>query len=216
MTPFDIAETDRLLTTTRTVRRRLDFHRPVDADVVVDCLRLALHAPNASNHQDWKWIVVTDADLRRQIGEEYRRLVVPPVEAQRALKVTEGDDAEVRILDATLYLAERMGEVPVMVIPCLDFKPGPSVPFVWTASMMASIYPAVWSFQLALRSRGLGSVLTTAHLLDDSLVGKLLEIPDHYTQTCLIPVAYTIGTDFRPAPRRQVAEVIEWNGFAKS
>lgn len=216
MAPFDTAETDRLLTTTRTVRRRLDFDRPVDAEVVVECLRLALHAPNASNHQDWKWIVVTDADLRRQIGEEYRRLVVPPVQAQRASKLEEGDAAEVRILDATLYLAERMAEIPVMVIPCLDFKPGPSLPFVWTASMMASIYPAVWSFQLALRSRGLGSVLTTAHLLDDTLVGKLLAIPGNYTQTCMIPVAYTLGTDFRPAPRRQVSEVIEWNGFVGS
>jgi nitroreductase len=215
VTLFDKAETDRLLTTTRSVRRRLEFARPVEPEVVVDCLRLALHAPNASNHQDWKWIVVTDADLRRRIGEDYRRLVVPPVEAQRALKMEEGDAAEVRILDATLYLAERMGEIPLMVIPCLDFKPGPGLPFVWTASMLASIYPAVWSFQLALRSRGLGSVLTTAHLLDDSLVGKLLDIPDNYTQTCLIPVAYTLGTDFRPAPRRPVSEVIEWNGFAR-
>jgi nitroreductase len=215
LTPFDTAETDRLLTTTRSVRRRLDFDRPVEAEIVVECLRLALHAPNASNHQDWKWIVVTDAGLRGRIGEEYRRLVVPPVEAQRAIKVAEGDTGEVRILDATLYLAERMAEVPVMIIPCLDFKPGPSLPFVWTASMLASIYPAVWSFQLALRSRGLGSVLTTAHLLDDSLVGKLLEIPDNYTQTCLIPVAYTKGTDFRPAARRPVSDVIEWNRFAK-
>jgi nitroreductase len=104
----------------------------------------------------------------------------------------------------------------VMVIPCLDFRPGPSLPFVWTASMMASIYPAVWSFQLALRSRGLGSVLTTAHLLDDTVIGKLLEIPDDYTQTCMIPIAYTLGTDFRPAPRRPVSEVIEWNRFAVS
>jgi nitroreductase len=210
---FDLAEADRLLTTTKSVRRRLDFDRPVETEVVVDCLRLAVHAPNASNHQDWRWIVVTDADLRRQIGDDYRRVVVPPVEAQRSLKIAEGDDAEVRILDATLYLAERMGEVPVMVIPCLEFEPGPALPFVWTASMLASIYPAVWSFQLALRSRGLGSVLTTAHLLDDSLAGKLLEIPDGYTQTCLIPVAYTVGTDFRPAARRPVAEVIGWNRF---
>jgi nitroreductase len=213
MTLFDTAETDRLLTTTRTVRRRLDFDRPVDAELVVECLRLAMQAPNASNHQDWKWIVVTDADLRRQIGEEYRRLVVPPVQVQRAQKLEEGDTAEVRILDATLYLAERMGEIPVMVIPCLDFTAGPSTPFVWTASMMASIYPAVWSFQLALRSRGLGSVLTTAHLLDDSGVRALLEIPDNYTQTCLIPVAHTLGTDFRPASRRPLSEVIEWDRF---
>jgi nitroreductase len=216
MAPFDLAQTDRLLSTTRAVRRRLDFERPVETDVVVDCIRLATYAPNSTNHQDWRWIVVTDADLRRRIGEEYRRLVVPPVEQQRARKAEEGDVAEVRILDATLYLAERMPEVPVMVVPCLEFSPGPSLPFVWTASMLASIYPAVWSFQLALRSRGLGSVLTTAHLLDDTVVQKVLEIPDGYTQTCLIPVAYTRGTDFTPAPRRPVEDVVRWDGWRAS
>jgi nitroreductase len=211
--PFDLVQTDRLLTTTRAVRRRLDFERPVEIGVVLDCLRLATHAPNASNHQDWKWIVVTDRDLRRQIGEEYRRLVVPLVEAQRARAAETGDRAEVRILDATLYLAGHMAEVPVMVIPCIEFTPGPSVPFVWTASMLASIYPAVWSFELALRSRGLGSVLTTALLLDDAAIRKVLAIPDNYTHTCLIPVAHTQGGDFRPARRRPLQEVVVRDGW---
>ena len=214
MASFDLNEIDRLLNTTRAVRRRLDFARPVASELVLDCLRLAMQAPNASNHQDWRWVVVTDADLRRAVGEEYRRLVVPPVEAQRQAAVDHGDDGEVRILDATLYLAERMGEVPVMVIPCLRFQPGPAIPFVWTASMMASIYPAVWSFQLALRSRGLGSVLTTAHLIDASRVQELIGIPSAFVQTCLIPIAHTIGDDFRPARRRPPEETVVWNHWA--
>ncbi len=213
MSAFDLEQTDRLLTTTRAVRRRLDFGRPVERAVVLECLRLATHAPNASNHQDWKWLVLSDGDLRRQVGEEYRRLVVPPVEQQRAHAAEAGDTAEVRILDATLHLAHHMPDVPVMVIPCLRFVPEPGLPFVWTASMLASIYPAVWSFQLALRSRGLGSVLTTAHLLDPAATQKLLGIPDDYTQTCLVPIAYTTGGDFGPAPRRPVEEVVAWDGW---
>jgi len=214
MPTFDLSETDRLLSTTRSVRRRLDLARPVDDDVVLDCLRLAIQAPNASNHQDWRWVVITDPALRKAVGQEYRRQVVPPVEAQREGAIAAGDDGEVRILDATLYLAEHMGEVPVMVIPCLQFQPGPAIPFVWTASMLASIYPAVWSFQLALRSRGLGSVLTTAHLIDPGPVQELLGIPADHVQTCLIPVAYTMGGDFQPARRRPIGEIVTWNGWA--
>ena len=214
MVPFDRREIDRLLTTTRAVRRRLDLERPVGEDVLRECIGLATHAPNASNQQAWKWVVVLDRDLRRQVGEEYRRIIVPPVEALRKQKLLAGDEAGVRISDSVLYLAEHMGEVPAQVILCFDFRVDASTPLAFTARMFASVYPAVWSFQLALRSRGLGSVLTTAHLLDDAPLGRLLRIPSHYTQTCLIPVAYTRGTHFEPAPRLPVEGVIEWNGWS--
>jgi nitroreductase len=212
--PFDLEEIDRLLTTTRAVRRRLDLKRAVADDVLRDCIRLATHAPNASNQQTWRWLVVTDRDLRRQVGEEYRRIIVPPVEAMRRQKAEAGDTAGVRISDSVLYLAEHMGEVPALVIPCFEFRADASTHLAFTARMFASVYPAVWSFQLALRSRGLGSVLTTAHLLDDAPLQRLLRIPPHYTQTCLIPVAYTVGADFGPARRLPVEEVIGWNGWS--
>ena len=214
--PFDLGEVDRLLTTTRAVRRRLDLQRPVEEEVIRECIRLACHAPNASNYQTWRWIVVTDPELRRRVGEEYRRVLVPAVTPMRKQKEDAGETAGVRISDSVLYLAEHMGDVPVLVIPCYEFNRAQVGELAWTSRMFASVYPAVWSFQLALRSRGLGSVLTTAHLLDDSRIQRLLGIPPTHQQTCLIPVAYTTGGDFGPAPRAPVDEVIGWNGYERA
>ena len=213
MAAFDLEEIDRLLTTTRAVRRRLDLAQPVGTDVLRECIGLATQAPNASNQQSWKWVVITDPEMRRKVGDEYRRIIVPPVEALRKQKLAAHDEVGVRISDSVLFLAERMGQVPAQVIPCFDFRVEASTHLAFTARMFASIYPAVWSFQLALRSRGLGSVLTTAHLLDDAPLQRLLGIPPRYTQTCLIPVAHTVGSHFEPARRRPVEEVIEWNGW---
>jgi len=208
---FDLEQTDRLLTTTRAVRKRLDFEHPVDPAIVRDCIRLACHAPNASNLQEWRWIVVTDPELRRAIGDEYRRILLPLLRDIADERTAQRDAAGLRITAATTFLAEHLGEAPVLVIPCFEFRVEADTHLAWTARMFASMYPAVWSFQLALRSRGLGSTLTTAHLLDDSRIQALLEIPDSYTQTCLLPVAHTLGDDFKPAPRRPVDEIIGWN-----
>jgi nitroreductase len=210
---FDLTEIDRLLTTTKSVRRRLDLSRPVERDVVLECIRLASYAPNASNAQEWRWIVVDDPELRRQVGACYRRVTVPPVTAMLNAKLAAGDEAGARISRSILYLADHMGEVPVLVVPCFHFRPDLSTPLPQISRMFGSTYPAVWSFQLALRSRGLGSVLTTAHTLDEEAMGAVLGIPADWTQTCLIPVAYTDTTDFRPSPRRPVQEAIGWNGW---
>ena len=222
MTAFDTAETDRLLSTTKSVRRRLDLERPVPRDVVVECLRLAAYAPNASNAQEWRWVVVDDPDLRRAVGEQYRRTTEPVVSTILEAKQAAGDDAGARISSSILYLAEHMAEVPVIVLPCYDVDAaaaryggwiGPSAaPSKMESGMYASIYPAVWSFQLALRSRGLGSVLTTAHQSDQPAMANILGIPATWDQTCLIPVAYTTGGDFSPSPRGPVEDSIVWNG----
>jgi nitroreductase len=221
MKPFDRDETERLLTTTKAVRRRLDLTRPVGREVIVDCIRLAAYAPNASNGQEWKWIVVDDPDLRRRCGEQYRRLTVPPVTRMLESKLAEGDEAGARISRSIIYLAEHMGEVPALVFPCYDVGAADGRyrrllhraddDGAMTSAMYASIYPAVWSFQLALRSRGLGSVLTTAHQGDQAAMADILGIPGTWDQTCMIPVAYTTGDDFRPSPRRPVAETVIWN-----
>jgi len=213
---FDLEQVERLLTTTKAVRRRLDLSRPVEDDVIRDCIRLACHAPNASNYQTWRWIVVTDPELRGRIGDEYRRILRPAVTPMRVQKEAAGEVAGVRISDSVLYLADHMGEVPALVIPCYEFDRSQVADLAWTSRMFASVYPAVWSFQLALRSRGLGSVLTTAHLLDDGPIQELLGIPATYQQTCIIPVAYTVGTDFRTSPRLPVDEVISWNGYSRA
>jgi nitroreductase len=223
-----LSEIDHLLTTTKAVRRRLDLHRPVSREVVAECIRLACYAPNASNAQDWRWVVVDDPEQRALVGAHYRALVEPPVSQMLATKLSLGDEAGARISRSILYLAEHMAEVPVLVIPCYDviaaesrYQQLISDPALqqaavggtheMTSGMYASILPAVWSFQLALRSRGLGSVLTTAHQSDQAGMAEILNIPLGWTQTALIPVAYTTGGDFTPAPRKPVEDVIVWN-----
>jgi nitroreductase len=221
MESFDLDTVDRLLTTTKAVRRRLDLTRPVERELVLECIRLASYAPNASNGQDWKWVVIDDPTVRRRCGEQYRKLLVPSVSTMLRSKLAEGDEAGARISRSIIYLAEHMAEVPVLVFPCHDVEAADdryrrlldpaSGTGAMTPAMYASIYPAVWSFQLALRSRGLGSVLTTAHQGDQPAMAAILGIPASWDQTCMIPVAYTTGDDFTPSPRRPVTEIVYWN-----
>jgi nitroreductase len=221
--PFDLDQVDRLLTTTKAVRRRLDLDRPVDRETVVDCIRLASYAPNASNAQEWHWVVVDDPALRAGVGEQYRECTVPVVSQMLAVKEAAGDEAGARISRSIIHLGEHMAEVPMIVIPCYDLAAasarygrliGPERETgEMEPGMYASIYPAVWSFLLALRSRGLGSALTTAHQSDQPAMAEILGIPPTWEQTALIPVAHTTGGDFVPSPRAPVADSIVWNGY---
>ena len=224
MKPFDLESVDRLLTTTRAVRKRLDLSRPVAREVVVECVRLACHAPNASNAQEWRWVIVDDPQQRRRIADVYRAMLIPRVSQMLDAKLAAGDQPGARISGSILYLADHMHEVPILVVPCYDVPaalrrydrliadPGPhGLSTQMDSGMFASILPAVWSFQLALRSRGLGSALTTAHQLDQRRMAEVLGIPSDWFQIALIPVAWTLGDDFGPPPRRPVEEVIVWN-----
>jgi nitroreductase len=207
MDGMDRATVDELLTTTRSVRKRLDLSRPVGRDVILECIRLAMQAPTASNAQDWRWLVITDADKRAAIAEIYRGIGVEYL-AQAA--ATESDPQTRRVYRSALSLSETLGQVPVHVIPCLA-NPIDNSNLLAAASAWASIIPAGWSFLLALRSRGLGSVWTTMHLAKEQEVAELLGIPATVTQAALFPVAYTIGTDFRPASRPPAETVTYWN-----
>jgi len=204
---FDTAMTDHLLATTRSVRKRLDLERPVERAVVLDCLRLAIQAPTASNTQRWRWLVVTDptkraglADLYRQAGGEYLR--------EKAASGIEGQTK--RVYDSAVYLADHLQEVPVHVIPCILGRVD-GVANNQGAGFYGSIIPAAWSFMLALRSRGLGAAWTTLHLHKEKEAAKLLGIPDDVTQVALLPVAYTIGIDFKPAARPPVEMITYWD-----
>ena len=219
--PFDLDQIDRLLMTTKAVRRRLDLTRPVDRALVVDCIRLASYAPNASNSQEWHWVVVDDPEQIARVGEQYRRTTAPVVSEMLARKEAAGDEAGARISRSILYLADHMAEVPLIVIPCYDVAAaherygrliGPdAAPGGMEPGMYASIYPAVWSFLLAIRSRGLGSVLTTAHQSDQPAMAEILGIPATWDQTALLPIAHTTGGDFVPSPRAPVEPLIVWN-----
>jgi nitroreductase len=212
---FDLAQTDRLLTTTRAVRRRLDFERPVEREVVLDCLRVALQAPSGGNSQPWRWLVIDDPDVRAALGDLYREGYGPYIEMQKAAVREAGGDDDSAIIRSSDYLAEHLHEAPIHVIPCLldrlPERPSPAD----TAGFYGSILPAVWSFQLALRSRGLGSAFTTLHLLHEREAAELLEIPDTVTMAALLPVAYTTGGDFRTADRKPVEAVTYWNAWKR-
>jgi len=203
----DIASVDELLTTTRSVRKRLDLTRPVGREVILECLRLATQAPTASNAQDWRWLVITDADKRAAIADIYRSIGAEYL-AQAA--ATASDRQTERVYASAFALTDTLAQVPVHVIPCLDSRIDNSNLLI-AASAWASIIPAGWSFLLALRSRGLGSVWTTMHLAKEREVAEVLGIPATVTQAALFPVAYTIGTDFRPAARPPVETITYWD-----
>ena len=204
---MDISSVDALLSTTRAVRKRLDLSRPVEREVILECLRLAVQAPTASNNQDWRWVVVTDADKRAAIAEIYNSVGAEYL----AGKATTAEDPQARrVYESAAALTSTLADVPVHVIPCIE-KRVDGLPLVAAASAWASIIPAAWSFLLALRSRGLGSVWTTLHLAKEREVAELLGIPDTVTQVALFPVAYTIGTDFKPAKRPPVEDITSWN-----
>jgi nitroreductase len=207
----DISSVDELLTTTRAVRKRLDLTRPVGRDVILECVQLAMQAPTASNEQDWRWLVVTDADKRAAIAEIYHSIGAEYL-AQAA--VTASDPQTQRVYQSALGLTETLAKVPVHVIPCLDTRFDESN-LLAAASAWASIIPAGWSFLLALRSRGLGSVWTTMHLAKEREVAELLGIPTTVTQAALFPVAYTIGNDFRPASRPPAETITFWNTWGE-
>ena len=211
MTALDRATVDHLLTTTRAVRKRLDFERPVEPEVIEECLRLAIQAPTGGNTQGWRFIVVTDPEKRRVLADAYRKVWVPYISASRDAAPDASAQQE-RVMDSASYLADHLHEVPVHVIPCI-YGGLSSGELVEAAGLFGSILPAVWSFQLALRSRGLGSAFTTLHLPFAPQAAELLGIPDGVVQTSLIPVAYFTGEDFQPAKRRPVEEITYWNGW---
>lgn len=211
-TPFNLAETDRLLSTTRAVRKRLDLDRPVEREVILECLRLAVQAPTASNSQTWRWMIITDPDKRKLLAESYRKMGEGYL---RMAAEQEKDPQSQRVYDSALELSQTLEKVPVHVIPCMVGTFDPSVNAV-AAGLYASIIPAAWSFMLALRSRGLGSAWTTLHLFDADAVAEALGIPDNVTQVGLLPVAYTIGTDFKPAKRPPVENITYWDSWGST
>jgi nitroreductase len=202
---------DDVLTTTRSVRKRLDLEKPVPREVLLECLELALQAPTGSNSQGWQWVFVEDADKRKAIADIYRTNATPYLDLPKPEYGDVRDEQRPRVYDSAKFLNDHLHEVPVMLIPCLEGRPEGTGAGFW-----GSLLPAVWSFMLALRSRGLGSAYTTLHLLGEGekQAAELLDIPfDRYSQGGLFPIAYTKGTDFRPAKRLPAEQVAHFNSW---
>lgn len=206
---------DDVLATTRSVRRRLDLSRPVEREVIEECLALAQQAPTPSNMQNWQFLVVTDPGTRAALGDLYRR----GFEIYKTLPVAATnlpfDDparraTQQRVMDSIAYLAEHVHEVPVHVIACISPRTDEQPPVMHSA-LWGSIAPAAWSFVLAARARGLGTCWTCFHLMFEEEAAAILGIPyAEVMQAALIPVAYTMGTDFQPAPRDPLTAMVRW------
>lgn len=209
---------DEVLATTRSVRKRLDFDRPVEREIVMECLELALQAPTGSNSQGWQWVFVEDQAKKDAIAEIYRRNFEAYRNMPRAT-YEEGDTRAERmdaVVDSAGYLSDHFEKSPIMMIPCIRGKVDPSGGSASGAGMWGSILPAVWSMMLALRDRAIGSAWTTLHLVGDGEreTAELLGIPfDEYTQAGLFPIAYTKGTDFKPAKRLPAEELSHWDSW---
>jgi nitroreductase len=202
---------DELLTTTRAVRRRLDLTRPVEREVLEECLRIAQQAPSGSNAQKWHFVVVTDPAKRAALGELWRDGAERYVASAQAEPLPSQNE---RLLDSVRHLVAHIHEVPVHVIPCVSGGRTDGEPASVQAGRWASIMPAAWSFMLAARVRGLGTVWTSFHLARERDAADILGIPyEQVMQAALIPVAYTLGTTFKPAARRPLDSMVHWDAW---
>lgn len=204
---------DELLSTTRCVRRRLDLERPVEYEVLEECLRLAQQAPTAGYQEDWHFVVVTDSDERKALADLWRdggRRYMGDADPATLLSADLPPDRR-RLIDSVLHLYEHLHEVPVHVIPCIEGRTDGKSALAQTGRW-STIAPATWSFMLAARSRGLGTCWTSFHLFHEREAAEILGLPyDEVMQIALIPVAYTVGTDFRPARRKPLETMVHWD-----
>lgn len=205
---------DQLLTSTRSARRTLDLDAPVDLAVIAECLRIALHAANGTNQQSWRWLVITDAGTRRDVARHYADSYAA-LTGGRIADQLDGASEFGRLMASTEWLVDRLADVPVLVIPCYQpyiARTEANEQFA-LATLYGSIFPAVWNLQLALRSRGYGSCITTLHLTRAAEVGALLRIPDTHLQGCLLPVARLRTASLTPTPRKALGDVTALGGW---
>ena len=212
-------DADHILTTTRSVRFRLDFDRPIEPEVITECLEIALQAPTASNSQQWQWIVVTDPEKIAGIAKIYRDSFMELAQARsdEGPRWPEGDAraaAEAGVTKSATYLANEMHRCPALLIACITGRVEDAGQMAQAATY-GSIIPGAWSFMLGARARGIGMAWTTLHLRDESLSQELLGIPSDVTQAVLLPMAYFTGDTFKPAPRVPLEEIIHWNQWGQ-
>ena len=207
---------DRLLTTTRSVRKRLDLSRPVPAELIEECLEVAVQAPTATYSQRWRFVVITDANQRATLAQIYGDAFRQYWASGKAADYGTGPSAAQtkRMIDSAQYLVDHLKDVPVHVLFCVEGHPDRSSLFD-LSNVFGTIMPAAWSFMLAARARGLGCCWTTVHLLDADKAAQALGLPDTVMQAALLPVAYYAGEDFQTAPRVPARELTWWNKWGQ-
>jgi nitroreductase len=212
---MDVTAADLLLTTTRSVRRRLDLRRPVDPKLVEECLEIAIQAPVGGNIARYHFMIVTESSKKAAIADYYRRVFFEEYLPRRPRMTPDFPEREGRFSDSATHLAEHLHEVPLFVIPCVEARPEDKGPLAQAGSY-GNILPAAWSFMLALRARGLASAWTTLHIRHEREIGALLGIPETVTQAALIPVAYPTGGEFHAARRVPARERTYWDAWGRT
>lgn len=207
-TDFDLAEVDRLLTTTKQVRKRLDLDRPLPHGELIECIELAGHAPMGGNLERNRWMIIDDSEKKAAIAEYFGAVGRPYLAANKEQRP---DDRSQRVMDSAMFLVENLAEVPALVLSMRLDRPPIEVSQGQVAAYYGSVVPGVWSFQLAARARGIGSAWTTFHLEHEAAVAELLGIPETVTQVCLLACGYYKGDSFTPAPRRAAEDVTYLN-----
>ena len=207
-TGFDLEQTDRLLKTTKQVRKRLDLTRAVPYEELLECIDVASHAPMGGNLERNRWMIIDDPETKAKIAEYFGAVGRPYLAMNSSAPA---DDRTSKVIDSATFLVDHLHEVPALVLAMrLDRVPEGSSTGAY-AGYWGSVLPGVWSFQLAARSRGIGSAWTTFHLEHEAEVAELLGIPSSVTQVCLLAVGYYTGDSFTPAPRRPASEVTYLN-----
>jgi len=194
---------DEILRTTRSVRRRIDFDRPVEPGIIEECIAIATQAPTGIPSEAWRFLVLTEPGPKRALAELYRRALATLADARGgAIKASQQ------------HLADHLDAMPALIVACAEGRPAPdSVPL--QVAFYGSILPAAWSLMLALRARGIGATWTTLHLLHEEEAAEQLGIPKNVTQTVLLPVGYTLNAVLRPAERRPPGEITYWNRWGR-
>ncbi|MEV0803607.1 nitroreductase family protein [Kribbella sp. NPDC050281] len=206
---------DEVLSTTRTVRRRLDLTRPVPRELIEECVDLATQAPTGRNRQRWHFLVVTEAAQRQAVADVFRRALPlatgHPLTDRDVSRMNYHAASTERVFDSLRYLVDNIHRVPAFVIPAVEGRTDRASVDV-QSGVWGSILPAVWSFMLAARERGLGTVWTTAQAPLERELAEILGVPyDKVMLAAFIPLAFTLGTDFRPAKRVPRDQVLHWN-----
>ena len=204
---FDLDSVDYILQTTRSVRKRLDLTRPVDENVIIKCLDIAVQAPTGSNAQGWKWLIVTDKEKIAKIGEYYKKSFTAYSSSGSPPKRADPEQQK-KVADSSSYLADHMGEVPMLIFACVTGRTN-EIPLA--AGLFGSIIPAAWSLMLSLRARGIGAAWTTLHMAYDKECNEILGIPDYITTAVMLPVGYFKGETFKKAMRNPAKDFTYWN-----
>lgn len=207
-----ILTTDEVLTTTRAVRKRLDYDRPVDPELINECLTIALQAPTGSNRQGWQFVVLGDPGVRLEVSALYRKSFMAYAASPAPPGTATTEQRQQHVRSSAQYLADTMHRAPYLLIPVAEGRADRMTKTVQQAGFWGSVTPALWSFMLAARVRGLGTAWTTLHLTYEREVAEIIGIPyERYTQVALTPIAHTLGTDFKAAAREPVETVTHWD-----